>query len=239
MEEAAELTEEIVITDEASINARRLNALTITGIALPFLLYTFLCPIFLSADQPYALRFFYSRLIIWAILVIVWLYAYYGEVQRFFLWPAQEYKAGFYIKWIALLYLLGMAAGLIAKVPDWFGLHEDNHVVIKMAAMQQQYPMLLVFAALTAGVTEEYIFRGYILSRMALYIKNANLQVWLSALLFGFAHIGYKSLREFIFATLIGVIYGYHYQKYRNITVLVIVHCIVDLVAFAIFKVHR
>jgi len=52
-------------------------------------------------------------------------------------------------------------------------------------------------------------------------------------------HLGYKTLSEVIFSFLIGVVMAYHYQKYRNIKVVIIVHFLVDLIALSLFKGHK
>jgi membrane protease YdiL (CAAX protease family) len=43
--------------------------------------------------------------------------------------------------------------------------------------------LLLVFTCLTAGITEEIIFRGYLLPRLEI-LKNKNLSVIISSLFF-------------------------------------------------------
>jgi len=52
-------------------------------------------------------------------------------------------------------------------------------------------------------------------------------------------HLGYKTAGEAIFTLLFGLVFGYHYQKYRNIRVLVIVHCLVDLFAILTILHHK
>jgi membrane protease YdiL (CAAX protease family) len=42
--------------------------------------------------------------------------------------------------------------------------------------------LLLVFTCLTAGITEEIIFRGYLLPRLEILLKNKNLSVIISSL---------------------------------------------------------
>jgi hypothetical protein len=109
----------------------------------------------------------------------------------------------------------------------------------KIQAVMDQYPALLVFTVFTAGVTEEFIFRGYMIPRLSLRFTNKHLPVIISALLFSFMHLGYKSVAELIFTFLFGLIFGYHYQKYRNIQVLVIVHFLWDLMALMLGHHYR
>jgi membrane protease YdiL (CAAX protease family) len=160
-------------------------------------------------------------------------------MQPFLLWKEEKYDAFFYLKAIVGVYLLCFASAIIAHIPTLLGLHENNSVLYKMGVIMKQYPVLLVFGAITAGITEELAFRGYILSRLALFFKNRHLPVLISAALFSFMHLSYKTVSELIFTFLIGIVFGYHYQKYRNIKVVIAVHFLVDLIALSLFKGHK
>ncbi len=218
------------------VNARRLRALMITGIVLPLLLYPFLSMLIIPTGIDYSLKLFISRLLIWSTVGIMFLYARHGEVQNFFLWDEQQYNTAFYIKAIVGVYLLCFAAGYVARIPTFLGLHEDNTFLVKAIVAMKKYPALMYFGAITAGITEEFIFRGYILSRLSVFVKNKHVAVIVSALLFAFIHLSYKTYGELLFAFLLGLLFGYHYQKYRNIKVVIAVHFLVDIIAFLLFK---
>jgi hypothetical protein len=166
----------------------------------------------------------------------MFLYARKGEMQNFLLWNEEKYKASFYIASIIGVYLLCFAASFAAHIPYWLGMHENNAVMLKVLAAMQKYPALIYFSAITAGITEEFIFRGYILSRLSAFFNNKHIAVLISALLFAFIHLTYKTLSELIFAFLLGLIFGYHYQKYRNIKVVIAVHFLVDVIAFLVYS---
>jgi len=232
----ADETPDIPDSQTIDVNSRRLRALMITGITLPFLLYPFLSLLIIPTGIDYSLKIFISRLLIWAIVGLVFLYACYGEVQNFFLWQEEKYDTAFYIKAIIGVYLLCFAAGFVAHILVLLGLHENNAVFIKAIMAMKKYPTLMWFSAITAGITEEFIFRGYILSRLSVFFKNKHVAVVISALLFAFIHLSYKTYHELLFAFILGMVFGYHYQKYRNIKVLIAVHFLVDIVAFLLFK---
>jgi len=160
-------------------------------------------------------------------------------MQNFILWNEEKYNTWFYVKSIVVLYLLVFVAGIIARIPFWMGLRESNAVLMRAALIMKQYPVFMVFAAITAGITEELVFRGYILTRLSLFFKNKHYPVIISALLFSFIHVTYKTVHELIFAFLLGLLFGYYYQKYRNLSVLIILHSLIDIVAFIIIKVHK
>jgi len=92
--------------------------------------------------------------------------------------------------------------------------------------------LLLVFACLTAGVVEEFIFRGYLMPRLEIIFKHGWLVVILSSLLFGIAHISSLSLVGVIVPVLIGCVFSFHYYKYRNLLVLIIAHFLIDFASF-------
>jgi len=230
-------TQEPILTNPL-VEKRRFNALMLAGIALPILLYPFFVAVFLPAVTDFAWRIFLSRLIIWAVLGGMFLFARKGEMQNVLLWPEEHYKPSFYFKWIFLLYLLVLVVGATARIPFWLGLHENNEMMIKIAQITRKNPVLLVFIAATAGITEEFLFRGYIISRLALLIKNKHFVVITSAVLFALIHLGYKTYTELIFAFGVGIVLGYHYQKYRSLTTVIIVHFLIDVIALSFGKVH-
>ena len=224
---------------ETDIITRRYYALMVLGIVLPFLLTPFLSMVFGSPAQSFTYRLTLSRFLIWGVLGLMFLYARKAEVQRFLLWDEEAHNLGFYVASVAVLYVIIIGDGMIAHIPYWLGLREKNVMLQKMTQVMRQYPVLLVFTAFTAGVTEEFIFRGYMISRLSLFFSNKLLPILISSLLFAAVHLGYKNAGELIFTTLFGLAFGYHYQKYRNIKVLMIVHFLWDIFATLPALKHR
>ena len=93
----------------------------------------------------------------------------------------------------------------------------------------------MVFAALTAGFTEELIFRAYLVPRLEILFKNKSAAVVVSALMFSLAHYHYFSISETIFTFCIGVVIAIYYQWYRNVKVLIFTHAAIDFISFLIF----
>ncbi len=209
---------------ETEIAARRFTALMVVGIILPFLLTPFFAYTFFSAEQSFSYRFILSRFVIWAELALLFWYAKKAERQNFLLWAEENDGFGFALRSIFALYGLILLALMVAAIPRELGLHEKKEVVQKMMQVMRQYPFMPAFTTITAGITEELIFRGYILSRLSLMLKNQYLALTISAALFAYVHLGYHSVSEIIFTFLFGMIVGYHYLKYRNLKVLIFVH---------------
>lgn len=216
----------------------RYNAILIAGILLPFLLYPFLTLIFIHKGQTDLERLLYSRLLIWGILAALVLYARRLEAKHFLLWKDQPYSFWFYVVSIVSMYIAGIFAGILSNIPIWLGWHDNMKVLLKWTLLIHQHPVLLVFTAITAGITEELIFRGYILTRLSQLIKNNYLPVIISAILFSSVHFNYRSVREALFTMLIGLLYGWHYQTYRNIKILIILHAMLDLIALSLPRPH-
>ena len=70
------------------------------------------------------------------------------------------------------------------------------------------------------------------LSRLSLISKNRFLPVVISAVLFSALHYRYFSVTEFVFAFMIGIVFGIYYQEYRNIKVLMVTHFLIDFISF-------
>lgn len=224
---------------EIKVTNQRYYALVIVGIILPFLIEPFLSRLFLQKGDSFSVLFITSRFIIWGTLGLLYLYSRYGEVQRFTLWGEEEYGFVFYLKWIFLVYLMCIGANIIATIPGYFGLHKTSPEMLKLQNFTRQYPAFAYLADLTAGITEELVFRAYIISRLALFFKNKHYAVLISSILFCAVHIGYHDWGEIIFTFLLGLIFGYFYYRYRNIKVLNSVHFLVDAVATTLILLYH
>jgi len=176
-------------------------------------------------------RLFYSRFVFWAVAVFLFFYANKIEMQPLLIWEKKGFDAGFFVAAVFILYLISFACGIVAAVPRLLGFHESNAVMKMVRKLLTGHDAMIIFMSLTAGVTEEIIFRGYIMTRLAKLIRKPYLAVIISAVLFSVLHYGFRSMQELIFAFLIGVVFGLFYIKYRNIKVLITVHFLIDLIS--------
>jgi membrane protease YdiL (CAAX protease family) len=219
---------------QPQLKNRRQNAIMISGIAIAVLFPLALTTVVLFSGMGYPDRILYSRFIFWIEIGLLILYASKAEHQKFLLWEEKPVDAGIFLISVILLYFISIACGIIGNIPRLFGWHESNDILKRILVIFMHRPWLMFFTALTAGVTEELIFRGYILTRLSLMFKNRYIPVIISALLFAALHYSYRSLRELIFTFLIGLIFGLYYQKYRNIKVLIVVHFMIDMISLEI-----
>lgn len=207
----------------------------LSGIILSFFLVMFatLCivPLLrLTGNQDNLQLFIISRLFIFLCLFIVFSYCLKVEKQRFLLWEDHKYSISFYLLSIVILLLtlfgISMIVGLLIKLSGLFTASKKLNEMIQIMA---SYKPLIVFGSVTAGVTEELIFRGYLIPRLQLFFTKAYWPIIISSLLFGFAHIGYGTITQVILPCFIGLIFALYYNKYRNIKVLIICHSMWDL----------
>ncbi len=180
-------------------------------------------------DEHYIL---WSRCFFWLELVVLAFYARWVEKGRFFLWPPQKQKFWFYPASFGALYLLTIAAGIVGNIPKLFGIPDNREVMEQMVHVLNKSMPLMIFGAITAGVTEELIFRAYMVPRLEVIFKNKYMPVIVSALLFSALHYRYLSVHELLFTFLFGIVFAIHYQWYRNISILIITHAIIDFVSF-------
>jgi uncharacterized protein len=84
--------------------------------------------------------------------------------------------------------------------------------------------------ALTAGICEEFLYRGFAMAAFA----RANLPGWLivfvSAVLFGLAHL-YQGRSGFVSTAILGVLFGIARLTWQSLACVVTWHCAVDVVA--------
>jgi len=177
---------------------------------------------------------FYSRFIFWGEVLFLWWYAEQYENQKLIIWKEKESGVNFITKWVCFLFLLAMAANILSAITKLLGFPENYPLMRAMAKFLADKPFLIIFISATAGFCEEVIFRGYILTRLTSFFKNEYIPVIISAVLFSAMHYKYHSAREFVFTFLFAMITGLHYNYYRNIKPLIIVHFLVDWAALSL-----
>ena len=171
-----------------------------------------------------------AKSLIWIWLLLIYLFAIKIEKQKFLLWDDKKYSFLFYI--ISIISIIGLVilSSFIPLILVPFGLKIEHSLLLKeMLNYMHSHPVLLVFTCLTAGVVEELIFRGYLIPRLNILCNNSYLPVIISALLFGAVHFTYGTVTNIIVPTFIGLIFGFYYQKYRNLKVLILCHFFIDL----------
>jgi len=224
------------------------NNFTLVGIIF-ILLFLFLCSRFGSSSmlrtfglsELNATILFISRILYWISLVFLWLYSVKVEKRNVLIWKDHKYKLLTYAKSILLLFtVLFVGLILIQILYSLTNLNKHSIKLVEIGNILRQNKFLLVFTALTAGVTEEIIFRGYLQPRFEILLKNSYLAILICSILFGLLHYGYGTAINIIVPFFIGLVFAYYYSKYRNIKVLIICHFLWDLLTlFLLLKIRH
>jgi membrane protease YdiL (CAAX protease family) len=166
---------------------------------------------------------------------LLWLFSNKLEKQNLLIWQEKRYKFSTYIISIILIYVV-LFIGLIFINSFLFllGSNKPSTKLLEFAAILRGNKFLLIFTALTAGVVEELIFRGYLQPRLELIFKNPYLAIIISSILFGALHYRYGTVINVIVPFFIGLVFSYYYWKYRNITVIIITHFLWDLISMLV-----
>lgn len=89
-----------------------------------------------------------------------------------------------------------------------------------------------IFLALTAGICEEFIFRGYFIRYFQCLLVDDytyTLAILLPALIFGFVHF-YQGWQAVIKIGAMAIMFGYIFVQTESLWVLMIVHALIDLI---------
>ncbi|MDO3624638.1 CPBP family intramembrane glutamic endopeptidase [Mucilaginibacter sp. BT774] len=205
------------------------NIILFAGVALTLVLLIFFDISLSHLQMDYYDKLFYSRFVYWGIAVILLFYSLKVERQPL-LWKEENNTIGFILLSVLVLYVLTITASIVSAIPALFGERENNTMMKKVIEIINGHQAMIFFIALTAGATEEVIFRGYVLTRLSQLLKNNAAAIIVSSLLFAALHYKYGSLRELIFTFLIGVLFSIYYIRYHNIKAIIVTHFLIDYI---------
>lgn len=179
--------------------------------------------------------YFGSRLVFWLILLIMILYAARVEKQPLLMW--KENRLSFFLYFTSFFGILSaiffglVIINLLLKLTHLYGV--SQRLLQTMQLFRHNIPLML-FTCLTAGVTEEFTFRGYLMPRLQWLYNNKYITIILSSLLFGIMHLGYGTVAQVVGPFFIGAVFATHYYLFRNIKILMLCHFAWDLQAMLI-----
>lgn len=124
------------------------------------------------------------------------------------------------------LYLVSRQLGISAEV-----------IPAAMAEYWWSVPMLL-FAAVRASLLEEVIVVGYFFNRLSRLGVSKNSQIVLSASLRATYHL-YQGFGGFIGNFVMGLLFGYLYQRWGRVMPLVVAHFVLDAAIFVGYAVLK
>jgi membrane protease YdiL (CAAX protease family) len=210
----------LVTSRNAALVGMALCIFLIVSINLPLHL------LFTDVELSNGSRFLISRSIIWSFVLAVYLCALKIEKQPFLLWEESVHTIDFYIVWIVVLLSINYILWRLISTPlNNLGWNNSAHAVLQLYKLP---PLLKLLGVITAALTEELINRGYLQPRIQLFFKDARYGIVISALVFSFGHLGYGTMGYVLYTLMFGLLFGWHYQKYHNIKILIICHFLLD-----------
>ncbi|SER58692.1 CPBP family intramembrane glutamic endopeptidase [Pedobacter rhizosphaerae] len=178
---------------------------------------------------------FISRLIFWLLLLATWAYATKLEGQKLILWKEKDYNFWFYpLSIIGMFFLIAFSAAILGLIVKIFHLETESVAIKRMIKIFKNNYALLLFTAVTAGITEEVLFRGYIQPRLEMYFKNPYIAIVVSSILFGLLHCTYGTVINILGPIFISLIFAVHYWKFKNLKILIFSHFLWDFVLLEI-----
>ena len=93
-----------------------------------------------------------------------------------------------------------------------------------------QYVYQFVYLTASVALTEEFIFRGYLLNEFKKLSKNSIIPIIITSVLFGLFHIFQGSIIQVIITTVIGLILALCKEKIKDCSLLslIIAHGVYD-----------
>lgn len=114
-------------------------------------------------------------------------------------------------------------------------MEEQTQALVEKMLTTDSIVILLVnlfVIAITAGVTEEFFFRGSMQQTIKKICKNGHVAVWITAFIFSFIHLQFYG---FVPRLLLGALLGYIFLWSGNLWVAVIIHAINNTIGILTF----
>lgn len=125
----------------------------------------------------------------------------------------------------------------MASVENWMREREDltANMTERLLSEKGFFPFFtnILIIGVMAGVTEEFFFRGVILSLIREKIKNPHVAIWIVAILFSIIHFQFYG---FIPRILLGAFLGYLLYWCRTIWIPIFVHFLNNTIAVVGYK---
>ncbi|KUJ56865.1 hypothetical protein AR686_09985 [Chryseobacterium aquaticum subsp. greenlandense] len=217
-----------------SLNGKYSLGIVITFVLLAFsIFYSIpLINLFFQSKSITSEIFFYNRLSLWLVLLLVLIYNFFIENRSFFIWEDRKYSTGFYLTSVISLYLICVIGGAFLNAIIMLITHEKiSDKMLQLNSVFKNNYFLILFTCLTAGVIEELLMRAYIQPRIEKIYNSPILGIVVSSLLFGVLHSSYGTIGQVVVPFFIGIVFSVFYKKYSNIKILIICHFMIDFIS--------
>jgi membrane protease YdiL (CAAX protease family) len=139
---------------------------------------------------------------------------------------AQEFWSDFKTALI-VVFVICMATLVLMRVAPF------QYAQMGHARTEFQYGVTLLMAV-TAGFTEEVVFRGLLLGQFRILTGKLSTAVILQAVLFSLAHGGNQSITQFLKHGFSGCIFAYLTIRQKSLWPAILAHTMLDLLAYTI-----
>ncbi|MGE5675037.1 MAG: lysostaphin resistance A-like protein [Mycobacterium leprae] len=170
------------------------------------------------------------------VLLFVWLdrggFSNLGLLGRWESWDSAAVAGIVVVQWVG-----SFITAAILQVTGLFRASQGKPVAALFRSFGNytgsEFVLLALVVALAAGVSEELLFRGYLMTRL----ERARVPGWacvgISALVFGLVHVnGYGILPALSKAIWMGIPAGLYFWRRRNLGPLIIAHTLIDFLGF-------
>jgi hypothetical protein len=187
-------------------------------------------PIFTENSRQHWWYFWLANLAFhWIPFALVWL-ALAANKER---WDSIGVDWSWFIKhgpWFGgLIIILIVMAFVMPSVLYEGGLPKRSQTIF-MAPVSTPERLFLIFGAVTAGVTEEVLFRGFAFTRLGRVMRNPWLILPITVVAFLFIHGTPRNVEALITYTVAGLAFGVPFilLKLRRLEVLILIHFLID-----------
>ncbi len=171
----------------------------------------------------------------WIILGCMFIYSYAVERQPFLFAKEEVYTTRWFMRTLFKQYLILIAfSWVIFLLVKLQGVRMNSVNLIKLNSLTHNHTYLIPVLALTAGVTEELLIRGFLFGRLLRLFKNPVIPMIISSVIFTLLHIAYGTLANLLFPLALGLYFSWHYYTYRNIKVLILCHFLWDWISLGV-----
>jgi membrane protease YdiL (CAAX protease family) len=137
----------------------------------------------------------------------------------------------FWLGLLAAVSLLGLGLLLVLERRAWWP-PEPDLVLLLMPANRREKLLAVLMVAPTAALCEEFLYRGYLLSQLSVWL-GGSLWPWaISSIAFGLAH-AYQGLNGMARAALLGALLAYPVLRLGSLYPSMAAHFLIDAVALA------
>ncbi|MBB5058987.1 hypothetical protein HDF16_003710 [Granulicella aggregans] len=185
-----------------------------------------------TSQMPQLIRYISTGILQWLLVgsTIAGLYHRRSFILGVLGLPARRRLGGDLLSALAIL-----VSGWIVVIALRIGLrhtslHVDsaNNAVKALLPNTPQEMILWVFVAMTAGVCEEFIFRGYLQRQVSAWSGSAVVGIAIPSLIFGCLHL-YQGIGSAIGITGLGLVYAICTARIGNVRSVMIAHASQDL----------